>query len=35
MESDDNTIGVWAALAWTAVGFGILALIALFSKFPG
>jgi hypothetical protein len=33
--SNDDSIGLWVALVWTALAFGVVALIALVSKFPG
>jgi hypothetical protein len=33
--SDDDSIGIWATIVWTTLAFGVVALIALFSKFPG
>jgi FtsH-binding integral membrane protein len=35
MGSNDDSIGIWATIVWTALAFGVVALIALFSKFPG
>jgi hypothetical protein len=33
--SDDDSIGIWATIVWTILAFGVVALIALYSKFPG
>ncbi len=33
--SNDDSIGLWATLVWTAIAFGVVALVALLSKFPG
>lgn len=35
MGSNDDSIGLFAMLVWTALAFGVVALIALLSKFPG
>jgi heme exporter protein D len=35
MESNDNSMGIWAALVWTALALGVVAIIALYSTFPG
>lgn len=35
MGSNDDSIGIFATLVWTALAFGVVALIALLSKFPG
>ena len=35
VESNDNSIGIVAAVVWTLLAFGVVYLIALYSKFPG